>query len=108
MTAAPLCERLKLDRATLASFCRKWRVAELALFGSVLRDDFGESSDVDVLVTFQDGSTPRFWELLDMQEELKALVGREVDLVKRVVIETSENYIRREDILSTAQVIYAA
>ncbi len=108
MTTEALCQRLELDRAALAVFCRKWHVAEMALFGSVLRDDFAEASDVDALVTFQPGAGPHFPDLLNMHEEFKDLVGREVDLVKRVVIERSRNYIRREDILSTAQVIYAA
>ena len=108
MTAEGLCERLRIDRATLAAFCGKWHVAEMALFGSVLREDFGDTSDVDVLVTFQPGAGPHFPDLLNMREEFKDLVGRDVDLVKRVVIERSRNYIRREDILSTAQVIYAA
>ncbi len=106
--AETLHERLGVDEAALAAFCRKWHVAELALFGSVLRDDFAEASDVDALVTFQPGAGPQFPDLLNMHEEFKNLVGREVDLSKRVVIERSRNYIRRENILSTAQVIYAA
>lgn len=108
MTARTLHERLGVDEAALAAFCRKWRVAELALFGSVLREDFGDASDVDALVTFEPGAAPHFPDILDMREEFRDLVGREVDFVKRAVIERSRNYIRREDILSTAQVIYAA
>ena len=108
MTAETLHERLGVDEAALAAFCRKWHVAEMALFGSVLRADFGGGSDVDALVTFQAGAKPRLWDIFGMQEELKGLLGREVDLIERVVIERSRNYIRREGILSTAQVIYAA
>jgi predicted nucleotidyltransferase len=108
VTAETLHERLGVDRAALAAFCRKWHVAEMALFGSVLRDDFGDGSDVDALVTFEPGTVPHFPDILDMREEFRDLVGREVDLVKRAVIERSRNYVRREDILSTAQVIYAA
>ncbi len=108
MTAETLHERLGVDEAALSAFCRRWRVAEMALFGSVLRDDFADGSDVDALVTFEPGSAPHFPDILDMREEFKDLLGREVDLIKRVVIERSRNYIRRENILSTAQVIYAA
>ncbi len=108
VTAETLHARLGVDEAALAAFCRKWRVAEMALFGSVLRDDFGDGSDVDALVTFEAGAKPRLWDIFDMRDELKGLLGREVDLIERIVIERSRNYIRREDILSTAQVIYAA
>lgn len=108
MTAELLRERIGVDEATIAAFSRKWRVAELAIFGSVLRDDFADRSDVDILVTFEDGANVRLWDVIEMQEELRGLLGRQVDLVERVVIERSRNYIRREGILSTAQVIYAA
>lgn len=108
MTADTMHERLGVDEAALAAFCHKWHVAEMALFGSVLREDFGDGSDVDALVTFEPGSAPHFPDILDMREGFKNLVGREVDLVKRAVIERSRNYVRRQDILSTAQVIYAA
>lgn len=108
MTVELLQERLGIDQATLTAFCRKWRVAELAMFGSVLRDEFREGSDVDVLVTFEAGSRWSLWDTIEMQQELRGLWGREVDLVERVVVERSRNYIRRASILSSAQVIYAA
>lgn len=87
--------QIKLDDARIADFCRRWKIAELALFGSVLRDDFGEGSDVDVLVTFV---PDHGWSLLDhveMRDELMAMLGRSVDLVTRSAIERSRNYIRR-------------
>ncbi len=108
MTAELLRERIGVDEPTIAAFCRKWRVAEMALFGSVVREDFRDGSDVDVLVTFEPGARAPFRDILDMQDELNGVLAREVDLLERVVIERSRNYIRREDILSTAQVIYAA
>ncbi len=107
MIGETLRERVGVDEATLSGFCRKWQVAEMALFGSVLRDDFGEGSDIDVLVTFEAGARRSLWDVIDMQEELKGLLGREVDLVERVVVERSRNYIRRAAILSSAQVIHA-
>ncbi len=108
MTAKELHKRHGVDEGTLAAFCRKWRVAEMEVFGSALRDDFGEESDVDFLVTFEAGAKLRLWDLVAMRDEFKGLLGREVDLIERVVIERSRNYIRREGILSSAQVIYAA
>ena len=97
-----------VDERTLSAVCRKWKVAEMAVFGSALRADFDESSDVDVLVSFEPGSKRSLWDIIEMEDDLRGLLRREVDLVERKVIERSENYIRREDILSTAQVVYAA
>ncbi len=92
----------------LASFCRRWKIRELALFGSVLSKAFGPASDVDVLVTFLPEAE---WSLLDhiqMEEELSILLGREVDLVSKRAIERSENWLRRRAILESAEVVYAA
>jgi len=99
---------LEISDAALADFCRRWKITELALFGSVLREDFRSNSDVDVLVTF---SPDAEWSLLDvigMEEELSALLGRKVDLVSRRAVESSHNWIRRKAILENAQVIYDA
>jgi uncharacterized protein len=98
----------RLSEEVLSRFCQRWKIRELALFGSVLRDDFRPESDVDVLVTFE---TDADWSLLDhvrMQKDLEALLGREVDLVSRRGIERSANWIRRQAILDTAETIYAA
>jgi uncharacterized protein len=98
----------KLSEEVLSRFCERWKIQELALFGSVLRDDFKPESDVDVLVTF---GTDADWSLLDhvrIQKDLEALLGREVDLVSRRGIERSANWIRRQAILDTAETIYAA
>jgi predicted nucleotidyltransferase len=92
----------------LRAFCQKWRITEISLFGSVLRDDFRPDSDVDVLVSFEPDSR---WSLLDlvyMQEDLTTIVGREVDLVEREAVERSENYIRRRDILESAEPVFVA
>lgn len=86
-------------------FCRKWRIKEFALFGSVLRDDFRPDSDIDVLVTFEDDAGWSLWDLVDIQDELKALFGREVDLVEKRAL---RNPFRKREILSTHEVIYAA
>jgi hypothetical protein len=100
--------KIKVPRDKVADFCRRWKISELDLFGSALRDDFGPESDVDVLVSFAEDAR---WSLLDMvamQEELKQLLGREVDLVERHAVEASENYIRRRHILSSAEPVYVA
>lgn len=89
----------------IAEFCRKWKVRRLSLFGSVLREDFGPDSDVDVLVSFEPDSTWDLLGLVDMRDELVTLFGREVDLVEE---EWLRNPFRRAGILSTRQVVYAA
>ncbi len=91
---------------SLISFCRKWGIRELAVFGSALRDDFSPGSDVDFLVSFHKGRKPGWPRILDLQEELSALVNRPVDVVKRGNLEQSENYIKRAHILRNSQVIY--
>jgi predicted nucleotidyltransferase len=95
-------------RSALADFCQRWKVSELALFGSVLGDDFQPESDVDVLVTFLPEAE---WSLLDhvqMEEDLSTLLGHKVDLVSKRAVERSENWLRRRAILESAEVVYAA
>ena len=90
------------------AFCQQWKITEFALFGSVLRDDFKDDSDIDVLVVFQEDAHPTLLDLVSMEDALGAIFGRKVDLITRKEIETSPNYIRRKAILNSAQVIYAA
>ena len=99
---------IQLPHDQLTEFCQRWKVRELALFGSVLRDDFRPDSDVDILITFAPGAKRGVFVLAQMQEELETLFGREVDLVSKRAIERSQNWIRRQNILEFAQVIYAA
>ena len=99
---------ITIPRGKVEEFCRRWKIVELSLFGSVLRDDFRPESDVDVLITFASDAR---WSLLDevrMEDELAAILGRKVDLVSRRAVEHSENWIRREAILKSAEVLYAA
>jgi predicted nucleotidyltransferase len=106
-----LQHRLGVAPEAIAAFCRKWGIHELSLFGSALRDDFKSDSDVDLLVAFEDPRRdfgPWARDLFEMEEELKALFGREIDLVERSVVELSENYIRRREILRNPVPIYAA
>ena len=99
--------KLEVPDEAIAQFCRKWRIGELAFFGSVLRDDFGPESDVDVLVRFEE---PVRWGLFDiahMEEELTVMFGRRVDLIDRIAVEESPNYIRRRAILGSARTVDA-
>jgi len=98
--------KFEVPKDRIADFCRRWKITEFALFGSVLRDDFQPDSDVDVLVNFAEDARWSLFDLVSMQEELSVIFGREVDLVSRRGIEHSRNPIRREAILSSAEVVY--
>lgn len=80
----------------------------MSFFGSVLREDFRSDSDIDIIVNFEDNSTWGILELVRMKRELKTLLGREVDLMTKKSIEQSHNWIRRQEILGTAQIVYVA
>ena len=97
-----------LPMNTIRAYCEKWGVVEFALFGSVLRDDFTDESDIDVLVQFRADAHCSLFDLVTMSEELEAIFGRKVDLLTRKGVEQSPNYIRRKSILTSAVVIYAA
>jgi len=102
--APPGRPRIQVDREHLAELCRRHHIRRLSLFGSVLRDDFGPTSDVDVLVEFEPGQTIGF-DIITVEEDLSALLGgRRVD----VVIEKYLNPRLRERVLASAQVQYAA
>jgi hypothetical protein len=98
---------LEVSREEIADFCRRWKIVEFSVFGSVLRADFRPDSDVDVLVSF---AADAEWSLLDhvrLEQELAAILGREVDVVSKRAVVRSENWVRRKEILRTAQVVYA-
>jgi hypothetical protein len=97
--------RIEIPRDRIAEFCRKWKIEEFALFGSVLRDDFRPNSDVDVLIKYAPDARWSLFDFMHMQEELEGIFGRKVDLVSRAAIEGSENWIRRKAILGSAQVL---
>ena len=97
--------QIAVDQTSIADFCRKWRVKELSLFGSALRDDFGPGSDVDVLVELQPDHGLSLYDWVDMIEELEAIFGRKVDLVAKGGL---TNPFRRRAILRTAEVVYAS
>ncbi len=99
---------IAIPEESLRDFCRRWKIVELALFGSVLRDDFGPDSDIDILVRFAPDAGTTLFDMVRMEDELSAMFGRKVDLISRRGIEASRNTIRRQAILESAEVIYAA
>jgi len=101
-------KNIHLPPNEMADFCRRWKIAELALFGSVLRDDFGPDSDLDILVTFAPEADWSLFDHLRMEEELKQLLNRKIDLLSRQAVERSHNQPRRQAILDTAQVVYVS
>ena len=98
-------KNIKVPVDDLSSLCQRWHIHKLSLFGSVLRDDFAADSDVDVLVEFEQGFTPGFFRLYQIQEELSALFDcRTIDLVTL----KSLNHRIRDRVLATAEVCYLA
>jgi predicted nucleotidyltransferase len=97
-----------VSQEQLTNFCQRWHITELALFGSALREDFREESDVDVMVAFAPDARWSLFDLVEMQRELQDIFGRDVDLITRRGLESSRNYLRRQAILSSAEVIYAS
>jgi uncharacterized protein len=98
-------DELPVEKIT--EFCKRWQVNEFALFGSILRDDFCLSSDIDVLITFSPQAKKGLLTLAQMREELQHLFNRDIDIVSRPALEASSNWILRNNILNSAQVIYA-
>lgn len=97
--------RIQFNRQSLDEFCRRWMVAELSFFGSVIRSDFSPGSDVDVLVAFAADARWNLMDIVTMMEELRGIFGRDVDLVEKDAI---RNPFRRHAILSSREIVYAA
>jgi predicted nucleotidyltransferase len=100
--------RIEIPFDEIAAFCRKWKITELALFGSVLCDDFGPDSDIDVLFTLAPGVHWPWGGFAGMTDDLEQIFGRKVDLGSRRGVEEDRNPIRRRHILSSLSVIYRA
>ncbi len=98
-------QNINVPEERIAEFCRKWRVTEFSLFGSVLRSDFSPNSDVDVVIRLADDAPWSLFDWVAMIDELKLLFGRDVDLVEETGL---RNPIRRQEIMGTRKVIYAA
>lgn len=98
--ATTIHPRINMTPEQVEAFCRKWQIVRRELFGSVLRDDFDEQSDIDLLVTL---AAEAHFGLF-----ARDLLGREVDLVERQAIDESRNWIRRQSILRSTRLLYAA
>lgn len=101
----PVQSMPRFNPAELDAFCQRWHVRELALFGSAVRGALTPVSDIDVLVSFEEGAHWG-WRLVEAEEELEAIFGRPVDLVTRDGVEASRNEARRQSILGEARAIY--
>lgn len=95
----------EIPQEKLAAFCRRWQVAELAVFGSAARGDSAPESDVDLLVEFGPGAEPSLWDWVQMKDELEEIFGRPVDLVSKAGL---RNPFRKKAILEESRVVYAA
>ena len=100
-----MTRKLEINQEVIQEFCRRWKITEFSLFGSVLREDFTPESDVDVLISFEPDIPWSLFDWMDMVDELKSIFGRDVDLVEKSGL---RNPFRRHEILSHRQVIYAA
>lgn len=98
-------KHIEIPKSRITSFCRKHHIRKLSLFGSVLRDDFRPDSDIDVLVEFEQGKTPSYFRLFDMESELSTILGG-----RKVDIRTPEDLSRhfRKKVISSSEVQYAA
>jgi len=96
-----------ISTEALARFCLRWKVRELALFGSALRDDFRPDSDVDILVDFDKDADWGLLEHIQMQRELQTLLGCNVDLISKRALERSRNWLFRREVLNTAKVFFS-
>jgi predicted nucleotidyltransferase len=90
---------------SIVTICKKYCINELSIFGSSLRDDFTKNSDIDILVSFNKGSNITLFDIIELENEFSKLLNREVDIVEK---EALKNPIRKDRILSTREIIYAA
>ena len=98
-------QKIDVYRGEIIDFCRKWKVKEFSVFGSILSADFNKDSDVDILLTFSKEAAYSLFDLFEMQEELETIFGREVDIIEK---DGLRNPIRRKAILRSCEVVYAA
>lgn len=96
---------MNINREKIQAFCKKWKIQELAIFGSFLRDDFNTNSDVDILITFNPGVSWGF-EIAELKEELSQIFNRPVDILNKRILERSKNIFKKNEILGSSKVIY--
>jgi len=89
----------------IEEFCQRWEIQEFSFFGSILRDDFQPQSDIDILVSFSPDAKWSLFDIIDMKDELQQILGRNVDIVEKDAV---RNPFRKESIMSSREVVYAA
>ena len=99
-------QRLGVSPSILHQFCQKHKITELSVFGSILREDFNLDSDIDLLVNFDPNAHISLMDMIKIENELKILLKRNIDLVSKKAIENSKNWIRRQNILNNSEIIY--
>ncbi|MEN8447484.1 MAG: nucleotidyltransferase domain-containing protein [Cyanobacteria bacterium J06555_13] len=98
--------RLRISAETVSTFCQKWGIVSMALFGSILRADFDNNSDIDILIAFSPTARQGLLTLSQIKRELESVVQRSVDIAVKESIEESTNWIRKREILATAKTVY--
>ncbi|EAZ92482.1 nucleotidyltransferase family protein [Crocosphaera chwakensis] len=99
-------QRLKLSPIDITNICEQWKIKKMSLFGSILREDFNHNSDIDILIQFAPYARQGLLTLAKLKHHLEDMTQRSVDIVVQESVENSENWIRKEEILNTAQIIY--
>jgi predicted nucleotidyltransferase len=94
-----------LNYSDVIRLCKKYYIIELSIFGSSIRDDFTQNSDVDILVSFKPDSEITLFDIMELEKEFSGILNRKVDIVEK---EALKNPIRKDKILSTREIIYAA
>ncbi|MGK7930984.1 MAG: nucleotidyltransferase family protein [Microcystaceae cyanobacterium] len=105
-TLSQIQQKIPFNLEAISQFCQQWNIQELALFGSILREDFTPESDIDILVAFSQNAKITLLDLETMESQLSQLFNRKIDLVSKRAIEKSYNWIRRQNILENSQIIY--
>jgi len=100
-------QKIQISEDQLSSICNKYLIKELSIFGSALRKDFDEDSDIDLLIEFKPEAAVSLFDLIDVKEDFEKLFGREIDIVSKNAIKRSNNYIRKKAILENYNTIYA-
>lgn len=95
-----------LPMAQIQPFCQRWQIQELYVFGSILRDDFREDSDIDFVYRLSPIASWSFHDLLGAEQDLAVIVGRNVDLVSKKSIDRDRNWLRKQNICNTMQLVY--
>lgn len=103
-----ILQNINISEDQIKEICKRFFITELSLFGSALRNDFNDNSDIDLLIEFMPGSGISLFDIIDIQDEFKKLFGRDVDIVSKNAIRGSRNYIKKKQILENHKVIYAS